>query len=317
MFTTDQQHRIAEARSVDIVSLIGTEGLHKSGREWVGPCIFCGTGVDRFSIQPHQNTWLCRYCTAGKYSDTIDFVRRRDGLDFVEAVNLLASGTLPVVARPVLAPRSEPDMWHPPYWARHATRHVMRFVGHPHKVQLWQAYKPLSRETIERRRLGVGVLPASRCEHPRLIVPVYEETELVALRGRRISCDCENWLMSAGSKKALYGLDDLEHGCVVWVVENNVDRLLLEETYRGEGWCALSPTTGAMTRWPEEWIERLCIAEVEQVIVAFDNDEAGDKAGKRLVSELRRTRLHARRWEWPDDAPPKADIGWFLMQRTT
>jgi hypothetical protein len=46
------------------------------------------------------------------------------------------------------------------------------------------AYKPLSLDSILRWKLGVGILPSSRCEKRRLILPVFDGGRLVAFHGR-------------------------------------------------------------------------------------------------------------------------------------
>lgn len=311
MFTTEQQSLIQQARAVNLLALTGTRGLRQSGREWSGPCPFCGAGIDRFNIQPHQNTWLCRTCTAGRYSDAIEFIRRRDGLGFLDAVTLLTEGALPLVPLAIQERPREPPPWQAPWWSGQGARLVHRYANHPRKLELWRGYKPVSAATIERYRLGVGVIPACPCRHERLIVPVWEAGRLVSLRGRAIGCACAKWMNAGGCKKTLCGLDGLAEGATVWIVENFVDGLLLQERY---GWAALSPTTGVTTHWLPEWISRLAAARPQQVVVAFDNDAAGQRAGKRVASQLRNAGLRARLWEWPADAPPKADMGWYLTR---
>jgi hypothetical protein len=68
-----------------------------AGGEWSGRCPFCGHlpgGADKngFSVQPYHTPeprWLCRKCTDGKWQDVIDFIERRDNLDFMGAVKAL------------------------------------------------------------------------------------------------------------------------------------------------------------------------------------------------------------------------------------
>jgi len=76
---------------------IGSSG----GGEWSGPCPFCG-GVDRFSVQPYyeEPRWLCRQCTDGIWKDIIDFVQRRDKIDFVDACNLLFGDNVKIAVDP-------------------------------------------------------------------------------------------------------------------------------------------------------------------------------------------------------------------------
>lgn len=66
-----------------------------NGGEWAGPCPFCPEhGVDRFVVQPNANgggRWLCRYCTAGKWQDVFELIKRRDGTEFPQALKLAKS----------------------------------------------------------------------------------------------------------------------------------------------------------------------------------------------------------------------------------
>lgn len=221
-----------------------------------------------------------------------------------------------------------------PYWAtfESAQRLLERFENHPHRISLWRSYKCLSEEMIERHRLGVGVLPASRCKHERLIVPVFAGTMLVGLRGRSLSCDCGKWLQSGGTtldRLPLYNDQALEQGGVVWIVENPIDALMISER---------TPYTGLATYsisyWREAWTETLKAAQPELVVIAFDNDLPGQGGGvnrERMVREWLRTHpmvpeprgpklantlikagLPAVLYDWPAGTPNKFDIGSLL-----
>lgn len=75
------------------------------GGELAGPCPFCG-GRDRFRVQPANNIWLCRNCTAGQWRDVIDFVAMRDHLTIGQAAQKLGTG-LKVNQDQAAAPRKE------------------------------------------------------------------------------------------------------------------------------------------------------------------------------------------------------------------
>ena len=135
---------------------------------------------------------------------------------------------------------------------------------------------------------------------------------MVSVRGRQIDCEGkEKWLTAGGHKNVMYNLENIRDNGVVWVTGNNVDSLLLMERY--PHYDAVSPLTGERTKWRKEWIAQLKAANTEQVIVAYDNDDTGLKAGVKLCNALHKAGIKARRWEWID-APPKADIGWLLAQ---
>ena len=235
-------------------------------------------------------------------------------------------------------------MGHMTYIAKKAPRkpscgHLGPFVDratkNPRRVELWNSYKPLSLETLERMQLGVGVLPYSRCKHERLIVPVYAGPQLVGLRGRQIDCDCGKWLASAGwsiDLAPLYNSDAISIGQVIWIVENPVDALMLSERTEYAG-----VATYSVSYWTEAWSNRLIEAQPELVIVAYDNDLVGCGGGSRrdefirkwledpkhkvvppangpaLANKLLEAGLPATLFDW-GRAEYKADIGLLLMK---
>ena len=87
--------------TTDLVSLAGGE-LRKSGVYHVGACPFCG-GIDRFTIKhtPEGDHWYCRRCGDDKYHSSIDFIMRRDNVDFKAAYKSLAGENLVSTRRPV------------------------------------------------------------------------------------------------------------------------------------------------------------------------------------------------------------------------
>jgi hypothetical protein len=75
-------------QSFDLLTLAGEDThLRQQGAYHVGPCPFCA-GVDRFVVKmtPTGQLWYCRKCGDGKYHTGIDYVMRRDSLDFKTAL---------------------------------------------------------------------------------------------------------------------------------------------------------------------------------------------------------------------------------------
>jgi phage/plasmid primase-like uncharacterized protein len=306
------------------------DGLRKQGRYLIGPCPFCG-GHDRFNIVQKRSgleLWHCRGCGNGKYQDVIDFVKQRDNLTFAEAIERLGEAQPVTAVTPVLPTRRQTTPG--PAWAAAGAG---RFAAHPRRYELWQAYKPLSEDTINRANLGVGVLPASRCNHERLIVPIYNDGELVCLRGRAINCDCGKWLASGGfslDSLPLYNVDALPTGGVLWIVENPVDALMI-----GEATDYTGAATLAVSYWRDHWLEAIQAKRPSLVVVAYDNDLPGNggawrrqemmavwkrqrpgqqppKAwGVKLVNRLLKAGLPVELYDWQDNAV-KTDIGSLL-----
>ena len=221
-------------------------------------------------------------------------------------------------------------------WQADAARVLDGFTMHPHREAFWQKYRPFTPETIERWRLGVGVLPVCRCTHTRLVYPAYSGVKVVAFRGRASECECTKWLQSAGSQIVLWGEELLTEGQVVIVCESPVDAMYAMQEHPEV--VAIASTGGAGT-WREEWTARLASAHPDHVVVWFDNDLAGAPTpetfralgkewkekhpqarrlprqnGPWVANLLLRARLPAELYRWPVGTPPKMDLSAAYME---
>lgn len=74
--------------AVDIVDLVGRSvALKRRGKSWVGLCPFHQEKTGSFSVNPEQGYFYCFGCKAK--GNAIDFVMRRDRIEFIEALKLL------------------------------------------------------------------------------------------------------------------------------------------------------------------------------------------------------------------------------------
>lgn len=224
----------------------------------------------------------------------------------------------------------------PRYWQQNPNRFLQAFLEAPTRLTDWQSYKPLTIESISRWQLGVGPLPNSRCQHPRLILPVYRDGKVVALHGRAYRTDDHDakWLTAGGSTKdVLFNAELLTPGCTVVICENMIDAILSMQTEPG-----IVAVSGGGVNWREEWTARLVAARPSQVICWLDHDLAGngsryhhaelvaewfernpkatyvpDPAGPKIANELLAAGLKATVYTWPMGTPIHADLGWALM----
>ncbi len=224
----------------------------------------------------------------------------------------------------------------PPDWLAHAEGLVRAQTAHRKRYQWWRAYKPLRPETVDRWRLGVGSVPGWRGEW--LTFPVFDRGQIVGLRGRALGkAQSPKWVNATGSGAALFNRDGLGRQRVLWIVENMADAALVMQEH--PDYDAVAPTTGVAT-WRSEWTALVAGHAYELVIVAFDNDLAGQaeglmrdellkawrekfrKEGKtppppngpKVANALLAAGVKAVLFHW-GGAPARADVGWLIGQQ--
>lgn len=257
--------------------------------------------------------WKCFICDAGgTYHNLLDKINYQGVIEYKKQHS------------------KKPKPVKPPEWLDDPETLVQQYESEPMNFVLWNDYKPLSAETIKAHRLGVGRLPASKCRHERLIVPLINGS-IVGLRGRSIDCSCGKWLPAAGTpieKMPLYNGEAVKPGSTVWICENPIDALMVGEKTKYTG-----VATYAVTYWSDHWF--IPLRRAKQIIVAYDNDCPGNGGawrrkefiemwneehetpppevpnGVKLVNRLLKVGLNAMLYDWKD-APYKSDIGTLL-----
>ena len=232
----------------------------RKGEVWVG-CPSCGKDGKHFSF--NETTGHCFACD---YSGSLRQIAELLGT---------ADRPAPRVQRPAAPPR--PDLWQ-----KQPMRWLERYGAALDRVQRWQAYKPLTLDSIACFRLGVGKLPmwseARRqwYEWPqrRLIVPLWGNGQIVGFYGRAFDPNDQGpkWLGASGSDKShLFLTGALEAGCTLAIVENYVDAILAAQAKPDVVWAAVGGAT-----WRDEWTAQIAQACPGQVIVWLDHDLAGN-----------------------------------------
>ena len=75
--------------AVDIVALIGqTVSLKRRGKDYVGLCPFHQEKTPSFHVSPSKQFFRCYGCKAG--GNAIDFVMKRDRVEFIDALRMMA-----------------------------------------------------------------------------------------------------------------------------------------------------------------------------------------------------------------------------------
>lgn len=76
-------------RAIDVVELIGQSvKLKRRGKDYVGLCPFHQEKTPSFHVKPDKQFFICYGCKAA--GNAIDFIIRRDRVEFIEALKLLA-----------------------------------------------------------------------------------------------------------------------------------------------------------------------------------------------------------------------------------
>lgn len=188
---------------------------------------------------------------------------------------------------------------------------IDRYERHPKRFQLWQAYKPLSEELIIQYRLGVGRLPkedGTFYSDERLIVPLIRDGKLVMLRGRSMpqSKHPAKWL-TRGTPARLINGDLISSNSVVVIMENWIDALLAMMLLPDVTPVA---TSGGASTWLDSWSKYIAKIKPKGIIMAMDNDKAGQEGNLKVANDLARAgysgliRFH----EYTKGTPEKASL---------
>jgi DNA primase len=332
--------RLKEEVSLErLVAGAGVE-LRRHGADLVGLCPFHEDHEPSLVVSPKKNLWHCLgACSAG--GSVIDWVMRREGVSFRHAVELLRDGragggalsgpapqrsTVRKLASPLERSAEDAELlaqvvafYHrtltesPEALAYLATRRIDHpealttfSLGYANRTLGYRLPAKNRREGAELRgRLqALGVLRPSGHEHfsGSLVVPVTDRTGRVAeLYGRKIRDDLRpgtpEHLYLPGPHAGVFNLAAVVASDEVIVCESLVDALTF--------WCcgfrhvtAIFGTEG----FTEEIRDALCENKVRRVLVAFDRDEAGDKAARRVGEVLMAASVECFRVELPRGA---------------
>lgn len=299
------------------------------GRTWLSiQCPSCGHEAEksqRAACSMSDQGWRCHVCGEG---GTLKDLAKRTGID---------GNDMPAYTPYQKAVKArKPAKWQlDPNWF------LSRFLERPERLTAWQRYKRLSIESISRYRLGYGVLPASKCQHPRLIVPLFHQKQIVGFRGRAIDCQCTKWLSSGGSQNICVGLGAIKPGDRVALIENEIDRILCQAHDPSVKMLALP---FGVASWQDAWTDELARRKPAHVLIILDNDLAGNpnkeayqhgielwnakmdamiQAGRikskpdrppyphgyKYLKQFRAAGIPADRYIWPSGTPYKYDIG--------
>jgi len=320
--------RLAEARGIK---------LHRHGADLLGLCPFHDDRNPSLVITPAKNLWHCLgACNMGGTS--IDWVMKANGISFRHAVELLRADYLPLAAAPVQPVKQSTVPKLPPPVAREADdRALLLQVVDYYSRTLKQSPEALkylasrglqSSEIIDRFKLGfanrtlgyglegknrvagaemrgrlqrLGILRESGHEHfnGSIVIPVFNASgEVVEMYGRKITARLREGtplhLYLPGDHRGVWNEEALIASKEIILCEALIDALTF--WVAGHRNVTASYGVNGFTADHRAAFER---HGTERVYIAYDRDEAGDKAAAKLAEELIEIGIECFRIEFP------------------
>jgi DNA primase catalytic core len=323
----------SEVASERLIASSGIE-LKRAGKDLLGRCPFHKDDQASLVLTPAKNLWHCFGCGAG--GGPIDWVMRTQGVSFRHAVELLREG-LPLEAPLQAVKESTVRKLAPPVSIGAEDQVLLnQVVGYYHET-LKAAPEALAYlkgrgidhpEAIEKHRLGyanrtlglrlpnnqrvagekirgqlerIGIVRSSGHEHftGSLVVPVMnEQGNVTEVYGRKITPKLRPGtplhLYLPGPHRGVWNLDALAAHKEVILCEALIDALTF--------WCAGFRNVTA-SYGTEGFTEDILAAfkrhGTERVLIAYDRDEAGERAAAKHAERLMAEGIEAWRIEFP------------------
>ena len=320
--------RLAEARGIK---------LTRQGSDLVGKCPFHDDRTPSLVITPGKNLWHCLgACNTG--GTAIDWVMKAEGVSFRHAVELLKADHLPLAAEPIqpIKTSTVPKL-PPPVSAEAGDRELLLEVTSYYNRTLKESPEALkylesrglhSSEMIDRFRLGfanrtlgyglpktnraagaavrgrlqqLGIYRESGHEHfnGSLVIPVMNPAgDVLEMYGRKITPNLREGtplhLYLKGEHRGVWNEEALAASKEIVLCEALIDAL----TFWAAGIRQVTASYGVngFTADHRAAFEK---HGTERVYIAYDNDEAGNKAAAKLAEELIGMGIECFRVEFP------------------
>ncbi|ATY92716.1 DnaG primase-like protein [Pectobacterium atrosepticum SCRI1043] len=311
---SELQHLKAAVPLVEVVRAQGRQ-VFKRGKDWVVLCPFHQEKTPSCVISLEKNLYHCFGCDAG--GSVIDWVMKTEGLSLHRAVDRLRAelGALPAVAplppvadiadeqeRQALLTRVIDFYHHTLLNAPEAIAYLeKRHLNHPELVAQFRlgfanrtlAYrlppKKLKDGAAIRGQLqAIGVMRDSGHEHlaGSLVVPVIDlNGQVRELYGRKVSTELRKGtplhLYLPGPHGGVWNEQALVAGKTVILCESLIDAM----SFWVAGYRNVTAAYG-VNGVTDEMRQAFIRHGVKQVLIAFDNDEAGNTAAVKLAESL-------------------------------
>ncbi len=321
-------------KGISLEELAEARGVKLTGnpRNRIGRCPFHQDKTPSLVIDSEKNVWHCLgACQAG--GSVIDWMMRAEGVSFRAAVEMLRGGAAvktepaprgPATKMPVLAERAD------------ETELIAKVVEHYHRtlkaspeaLEYLRARGLEDPEVIDRFKLGyanrtlgyrlpagqtkrgaelrgklaeLGIYRTSGHEHlaGSLVVPLFDNAgNAVQMYGRKLLDNLRvgtpKHLYLPGPHRGVFNREALGESDTVILCESLIDALTF--------WCAghRNVTTAyGVEGFTDEIAEALVEAGIQVVQIAFDRDEAGDRAAVKVSAKLKSMGIETQRVLFP------------------
>jgi DNA primase len=323
-------------QSTDLVALVRSRGVElkkHGGRDWIGRCPFHEEATASFVVSPGKGLWHCMGC--GAAGNAIQFLEKFDGVSFRHAFELLAGGVAFVSANDQRAVRATVPKLAAPVAFDADDAALLKQVTDYYQERLWK--NPQALDCLKRRGLGdeamlqrfrigfadrslgltlplknrkegaeirtrlerLGIYRESGHEHLNgcIVVPIFDGAgNVTELYGRRLDDGGKSGikhLYLPGPHAGIFNPAALDHEEVI-LCEALLDAL----TFIAAGFDNATSIYGT-EGFTNELFEALQTKKVQRVKLAYDADEAGERAAARDAEKLRSVGIEVHRIKFP------------------
>lgn len=335
----------------DIDELIGQYiELKRQGRLAKALCPFHSEKTPSFTVYTDTQSYYCFGC--GKGGDAITFIREIENLDYVEAVRFLAEkaglnmpednydDTINKKRRRMLEINKEAARFYHNYMfskegeeglnyflSRGLTKNTIRHFGLGYAPNAWQeligymAKKGYSKSELVEADLAKKRVNADRISYydnfrHRAMVPIIDlRGNIIAFGGRVLDDSKPKYVNTSDTlvykkSQALFALNFAKSG--------NVGKLILAEGYMDVISLHQAGFTNAVaglgTALTDEQVRLIC-RYCEEIILAYDSDEAGKNAMQKAISKFEKTGLKIRTLKFEGGKDPDEIIKKYGPER--